>query len=184
MAHKYCISDFFVDYEGYSISCKGFLPTLVDIMVIWVKFALVHFSSPISKMSMFTLAVSCLTASNLPWFMDLTSQVPMQYCSSQHCTWLPSPVTSTTGHCFCLGSISSFFLELFLHSSPVVAHWLPTNLGNSSFSVLFLPAHTVHGFPKARMLKYFAIPFSSGPRFVRSLHYDPSVLGFPTWHGS
>ena len=26
---KYCISDSFVDYEGYSISSKGFLPTLV-----------------------------------------------------------------------------------------------------------------------------------------------------------
>ena len=31
---KYCISDSFVDYEGYSISSKGFLPTVVDIMVI------------------------------------------------------------------------------------------------------------------------------------------------------
>ena len=28
---KYCISDSFVDYEGYSISSKGFLPTVVDI---------------------------------------------------------------------------------------------------------------------------------------------------------
>ena len=36
---KYCISDSFVDYEGYSISSKGFLPTVVDIMVIWIKFA-------------------------------------------------------------------------------------------------------------------------------------------------
>ena len=26
-----------VDYEGYSISSKGFLPTVVDIMVIWMK---------------------------------------------------------------------------------------------------------------------------------------------------
>ena len=31
---KYCISDSFVDYDGYSISFKGFLPTVVDIMVI------------------------------------------------------------------------------------------------------------------------------------------------------
>ena len=30
---KYCISDSFVDYDGYSISFKGFLPTVVDIMV-------------------------------------------------------------------------------------------------------------------------------------------------------
>ena len=33
IASKNCISDSFVDYEGYSISPKGFLPTLVDIMV-------------------------------------------------------------------------------------------------------------------------------------------------------
>ena len=30
---KYCISDSFADYDGYSISSKGFLPTVVDIMV-------------------------------------------------------------------------------------------------------------------------------------------------------
>ena len=33
-ASKYCISDSFVSYEGYSISSKGFLLTVVDIMVI------------------------------------------------------------------------------------------------------------------------------------------------------
>ena len=33
-ASKYCISDYFVDHDGYSISSKGFLPTVVDIMVI------------------------------------------------------------------------------------------------------------------------------------------------------
>ena len=36
-APKYWISDSFIDYDGYSISSKGFLPTVVDIMVIWVK---------------------------------------------------------------------------------------------------------------------------------------------------
>ena len=33
-ASKYCILDSFVDHDGYSISSKGFLPTVVDIMVI------------------------------------------------------------------------------------------------------------------------------------------------------
>ena len=86
-------------------------------------------------MSTFTLAISCLTTSNLPWFMDLTFQVPFQYCSLQHWTLLLSPVKSTTGCCFCFGSVF-IFLELFLHWSPV-AYWAPTNLGSSSFSVLF-----------------------------------------------
>ena len=62
----------------------------------------------------------------------------MQYCSLQHQTLLLSPVPSTAA-CFvlfyCFGSIPSFFLELFLHSSPV-AYWAATDLGSSSFSVL------------------------------------------------
>ena len=43
--------------------------------------------------------------------MDLTFQVPMQSCSLQHQTLLLSPVPSTTGYCFCFGSIPSFFLD-------------------------------------------------------------------------
>ena len=34
VAHKYCISDSLVDYDGYSISFKGLLPIVVDTMVI------------------------------------------------------------------------------------------------------------------------------------------------------
>ena len=34
IASKYWISDSFVDYDGYSIPSKGFLPTIVDITVI------------------------------------------------------------------------------------------------------------------------------------------------------
>ena len=81
---------------------------------------------------MFTVAISYLTTSNLPWFMDLTFQVPVQYCSLQLQTLLPSPVTSTPRWCFCFGSVSSFFFELFLQWS-LVAYWGPTDLGSSSF---------------------------------------------------
>ena len=66
--------------------------------------------------------------------MDLTLQVPEHYYSLKHWTLLPSPVTSTAGHCFCFGSASTFFLELFLYSSPG-AYWAPTDLGSSFFSV-------------------------------------------------
>ena len=34
MHPKYCISDSLVDSDGYSISSKGFLLTVVDIMII------------------------------------------------------------------------------------------------------------------------------------------------------
>ena len=107
-----CIWVLHFDYDGSSISSKGFLPTVVDIMVIWIKLPIpVYFSLLIPKMLIFILVISCLTTSNLPWFMDLTFQVSMQYCSLQHQTLLLSPVTSTTGCWFCW-SVSSFFLDL------------------------------------------------------------------------
>ena len=34
IASKYCILDSFVDHDGYSISFKGFVPTVGDMMVI------------------------------------------------------------------------------------------------------------------------------------------------------
>ena len=86
-------------------------------------------------MSTFILAISYSNSSNLPWFMYLTLQVPIQYCSLQLQTLLPSLITSTTGFCFCFGSISSLFLGLFLQWSPV-AYWAPTNLRSSTFNVL------------------------------------------------
>ena len=130
-------------------------------------------------MLMFTLAISCLTTSNLPWFMDLTFQVSMQYCSLQHWTLLLSPVPSTTGYCFCFGSIPSFFLELFLHWSPVAYY----DLGSSFQYPIMLAFHAVHGVLKARILKWFAIHFFSGPHSVRPFHHGLTVLGGPTWHG-
>ena len=87
-------------------------------------------------MSTFTLAISCLTTSNLPWLMDLTFQVPIcniaLYSTGPCFSHQSHP---TTGYCFCFGSIPSFFLELFLHRSPV-AYWAPTDLGSSPFSIL------------------------------------------------
>ena len=47
---------------------------------------------------------------------------------------------------------------------------------------IILPFHTVHGVLKARILKWFAILFSSG-HSVRLLHHDPSILGGLTRHG-
>ena len=117
-------------------------------MVIWVKFHIpVHFSSLIPKMmSMFTLAIFCLITSNLPWFMYLTFQVPRQYCSLQHRTLLPSPITSITGCCFFFGSVSSFILELFLHSSLVTYQHLLSCRVHISLSFLFAFSYCSWGF--------------------------------------
>ena len=128
-------------------------------------------------MSMFTLAISCLTTSNLPWFMDLTFQVPMQY-SLQNQTLFPSPpyVTFTPGCCFCFGFDSSFFLELFLHYSPV-AYWAPTNLGSSSFSVLsFSLLIMFMGF--SRQEYWSGLLFSSPVVYILS---ELSATTCPSW---
>ena len=72
------------------------------------------------------------------------------YSTLQDWTFLSSPVTSTTGCCFCFGSVSSFFLELFLHWSSV-AYWAPTNLGWFIFQCPFvLPFHTNWKWPNRR----------------------------------
>ena len=64
---KYCILDSFVDHDGYSISSKGFVPAVVDIWSSDLNSPIpVHFSSLIPRMSMFTLAISCLATSNFP----------------------------------------------------------------------------------------------------------------------
>ena len=133
-------------------------------------------------MSMFTLAISCLTTSDLLWFMDLTFQVLMYYCSLQHQTLIPSLVTSPLGVVFALApSLHSSGVISPLFSSSILGTYWP---GEFFQCHIFLPFHTVHGVFKARILKWFATPFSSGPHFVRTLHHDPSVLGGPTQHGS
>ena len=179
IAPECCISDSFVDYAGYSISSKGFLSTVVDTTFIWLNSPLlVHFNSMIPKLSMFALVISYLTTSILPWFIDLSFQVPMQYRSLQHRTLLSPPDTSTTGCCFCFGSVYSFLMKLFIHSSPsnILGTYQPEEFIFQCPS--FLPFHTVCGVLKARILKWFAIPFSNGPCFVRLLHHDPSILGW------
>ena len=114
-APKHCVSDSFVaipllpwDSRPWSSELNSPVP--------------VHFSSLIPKTSMFILTIYCLTTSNLPWFMDLRLQVPMQYCSLQHRILLSSPDISVTECHFCFGPATSCFLGLLvvlLSSSPV-----------------------------------------------------------------
>ena len=125
---------------SFSIIPSKEIPGLISFRMDWldllsVQGTLKSLRLLIPRMSMFILAISCLTTSSLPWFMNLIFQVSMQYCSLKNWTLLLSPVTSTTGYCFCFGSILFFFLELFLHWSPV-AYWEPTDPESSSFSIL------------------------------------------------
>ena len=43
--------------------------------------------------------------------------------------------------------------------------------------------HTDHRVLKARILKWFAITFSSGAHSIGTLHHDPPILGGPIGHG-
>ena len=89
---------------------------------------------------------------------------------------LLSPVTSTAGYCFCFGSKPSFFLELFLHLSPV-AYWAPTDLGSPSFSILsFCLFILFMGF--SRQEYWSALPFPSPVGHILS---DLSTMTHPSW---
>ena len=113
----------------------------------WIKFTYFHFSSLIPKMSIFILATSYLTASSLPWFTDLTFQVPTQCCFWQHHTFLSPANTSTTEHCSHFGPFSSFFMELLaiaLCFSPV-AYWT-TLTGGRGRGGAYLPVSYLFAF--------------------------------------
>ena len=134
-------------------------------------------------MLMFTLSISHLTTSNLLVFMDLTFQVPMKYYSLQPWTLFSPPSHPQLGIVPALVQpVNSFWSSFALFSSSIFGTYWP---GKFIFQChILLPFHTVHRVLKARMLKWFAIAFSGGPCFVRTLHHDPSILGGPTWVGS
>ena len=136
-------------------------------------------------MSIFTLAISWLTMSSLPWFMDLTFRVPIQYCSDfaaldlQCWILLSSPDTFTTERCICLDPATSFLLKLLvvvLCSSPV-AYWTPSDLGDSSFSVIsFFLFIQLMGF--SQQVYWGGLPFPYPENFVFS---ELSTVTHPFW---
>ena len=82
-----------------------------------------------------------------------------------------------------------FELDLILLYQPwssgsrVLTHWqLENSLLLFSLQVISdsLWSH-VHGVLEPRILEWYDIPSSSGPRVVRILHCDPPILGGPAW---
>ena len=108
-----------------------------------------------------------------------------KYWTFQHQTLLSPPDTSTQQR-----ALFPLWLRLFIPSAVISPLISSSTLGTFQpgeflfLSVSLLSFHAVHGVLKARIQKRFAIPFSTGPCFVRTLHRDPSVLGVPMWHGS
>ena len=143
-------------------------------------------------MSIFSLAISCLTASNLPWFVDLDSRficnivlysVRLYFHHQMH---PPLGIVSSWPSSFVLtGAVSNcplLFCCSILDATPKL--WV-SKLRVLIFQFLiFLSLHTVRGVLMAKIPEWFAIPSSRGPHFVRTLHYDSSILGGPARHGS
>ena len=131
---------------------------VVNIMVIWIKFAhshpvLVHWF--LGCQCLF-LPISCLTTSSLPWFMDLTFHVPMQYCPLQHWILLSSPHHSWAS--FPLWP-RRFILSGAVSSSPLL---LPRSILNTFqagglvfWCPILLSFYTVHEVLLAGIMEWF-----------------------------
>ena len=124
------------------------------------------------KMSTFTLAISVC---HFKFTLIHGSNIPGSYAIL---LFITSDFTSITSDIhnwvlfllwLCLFTLSGVISPLI--SSSILGTYC---LGSSSFSV-----HVVYGVLKAWILKWFAIPFSSGPRFVRTLHRDLCIFGGP-----
>ena len=106
----------------------------------------------------------------------------MQYCSLQHGLYIHHSHPQLV--------LFFLWLRLFILSgiiSPLISSSILGTYQPGEFIFqypIILPFHSVHGVLKERILKWFAISFSGGPRFVRTLHHDLSVLGGPTQHSS
>ena len=124
---------------------------------------------------MFMLAISCLTTSNCPdsWTWHSRSYAILLFTASN--------LASITSHIhrwvlFLLWLhpfILSGVISPLISSSILGTYWPMEFLFQYPIILLF---HTVHGVLKGRILNWFAIPFSSGPHSVRSLH-----LTRPSW---
>ena len=103
----------------------------------------------------------------------------MQYCSLPHRTLLhhqSHPQLGAVAPSLCFGSISSFFLYLFIHWS-LVAYWVPADLGSSSFSVIsFCLFILFMGF--SRQEYWSGLPFPSPVDHVLS---ELSTMTRPSW---
>ena len=103
----------------------------------------------------------------------------MQYFSLQCQTLLSPSDIATAEHHFHFGPAASFFSGTISNCSPL----LPSSMLDTFRSEelifwchIFLPFHTINGVLEARILEWVDIYPSSGPHFVRNLHYD-----HPSW---
>ena len=131
-------------------------------------------------MLIFTLAISCSIMSNLPWFVNLIFQVPLQYCSFQLWTTLLPPDISTTECNFHFGPATSFFLELLVNCPPLFPSSILDTFQpgrGSSFGVICLSLFILFmGF--SRQEYWSGLPF---PPPVDHIVSELCTLTCPSW---
>ena len=86
-------------------------------------------------MLMFTLAISHLTTSNLPWFMDLTFQVPVQCCSLLNFTSIIRHIHNW--------ALFSLWLRLFTVSGAISPLFSRSILGTYQPGEFIFHCHTI-----------------------------------------
>ena len=127
-------------------------------------------------MSMLTLAISCLITSNLPWFMDLTFQVPRQYCS------IASDFISIASHIhnwvvFALLLFWSYFSTDLLYW----IYWTSTDQGTSSCSVLtFCLFILFMGFSRQEYWSGLPLPLPGNHVFISKFRLKLKKVGKTT----
>ena len=125
-------------------------------------------------MSMFTLAISLLTTSNLPWFMDLTFQYAILLFTALDFT----SITSHIHNCV----LFLLWIHLFIPSgvfSPLISSSILGTYQPGEFIFqcpIFLPFHTVMGFPRQEYWSSF--PFPSPVDHILS---ELSTMSHPSW---
>ena len=163
----------FVNYEGYSISFKQFLPTVVDIIVMWINLPIpVHLSSLIPK----DVSVhSChLLLDHVQFTLIHGPNIPGSYVILFF--------TSMTECHFCFDPASSFFLEVLVIAfySSQVAYWTPSHLGGSCSSVIsFFPFILFMGFSWQKKTLVVCLSFFQWTTFCQNSSLWPTCLGWP-----
>ena len=137
-----------------------------------------HFSLLNPNMSVFALAISCLTTCNLPWFMDLTFQVPMQYL-----LFIASDFASITSHIhnwllfllwFHLFILSGVISPLF--SSSILGIY---RHGEFIFQFIYLFAFSCCSWgSEGKNTEVFCHSLLQWTKLCRIFHHDPSI-GWP-----
>ena len=142
----------------------------------------IHFNSLILKMSIF-IHSCCLLLDHFQFTLIHGPNIPGSYAllffTASDFISIPSHIHNWVLFLLWFRLFILFGLIFPLISSSILGTYQP-----GEFLFVILPFHTVHGVLKARKLKWFAIPFSSGPHSVRPIHHDPSIFSDPTWHGT